>query len=159
IPFKPLQRGSLYYHTEFKPSPYPKLLHENEREYVLRAFDDAMTYSANIDRFEDGINPDAEARITPGRIFRDVAVRMKGGNVVNILYSAALDRIELTLMSSGDAPESIKFNFAGIIRANWDYTKCEHVISAIRLNLEDTYLLTNIDGADIEILSTTLRID
>lgn len=159
VPFRPLQRGSLYYHTEFKPSPYPKLLHENEREYVLRAFDEAMTYSAAIGRYEDGINPAAVERVTRGQIFRDVAARMKGGKVLEILYSASSDIITLTLISSGEDSESIKFTFTGIIRAKWDYAKSEHTISGIRLTIDDTYLLTNLDGADIEILSSSLRID
>lgn len=162
VPFKPLQRGSLYYHTEFKPSPYPKLLHEGEREYVMRAFDEAMTYRADMIRYDDGINPDTMERVTRGEILKETVERLKGGRIETIDFSKTDASISIVVIApcQGDAePEKLKFIFGGVIRAKWDYEHANDTLSGIRLDIDDTYLLINLDGADIEILSKSLRID
>lgn len=158
IPFRPLQRGSLYYHTEFKPSPYPKLLHDNEREYVLRAFDEAMNYSAGMRKYENGINPEAVGRVKGGDMLCEVARRLIGGRLSCMRYSSEENSICLTFNYPDSKTETVAFNFSGIVRARWEYTKSDDIISAVRLTLEDTYLLANIDGADIEILAMELSI-
>lgn len=162
IPFKPLQRGSLYYHTEFKPSPYPKLLHEGEIEYVLRAFDEAMTYSAETLKYEGGINPEALTRVNRGEILEKFAREIDGASVSSINFSEAKSSLSVKIMlkpkESEESSNEVTLEFAAIKRAKWDYEHLNHSISGLRLTLEDTYLLTNIDGADLEILSETLTL-
>lgn len=175
VPFKPLQRGSLYYHTEFKPSPYPKLLHEGEREYVMRAFDEAMTYRADMVRYEDGVNPDALARVTRGEILQAAVGRLKGGFIESLYYSKAEGTLTVEVVSNGGETRTVdtitserdnegiidrlKFTFGEVIRAKWDYEKTNDRLSGVRLDIDDTYMLMHFDGADIEILAKTLRID
>lgn len=163
IPFKPLQRGSLYYHTEFKPSPYPKLLHEGEIEYVLRAFDEAMTYSAEKLKYDGGINPEALVRVTRGEILREVADKLPGSHISSLAFSAADSSLRLTISlpsadNSGEGPSELTLTFGGVKRAKWDYEHLNNTISGLRLTIEDTYLLTNLDGADLELLTTTLTL-
>lgn len=159
VPFKPLQRGSLYYHTEFKPSPYPKLLHENEIDYVMRAFDEAMTYSADIVRYDGGLDPSALARVTRGEILKEIAENLKGGHISSINFDRASDSIILTVHPSGENVDSVTFTYSGVKRINWTFESIDDILSGIRLTIEDTYLLTRFDGSDLEILSTDLRID
>lgn len=164
IPFKPLQRGSLYYHTEFKPSPYPKLLHEGEIEYVMRAFDEAMTYSAETMKYEGGVNPEALARVSRGEILQTIGKRLIGSHVSSLDFNSSESSISLILiLPATDSPsqekDSLTLHFGGVKRAKWDYEQSNFTISGIRLTLENTYLLANIDGAEIEILSETITIN
>ena len=157
VPFKPLQRGSLYYHTEFKPSPYPKLLHENETDYVMRAFDEAMTYSSDMVRYEGGIDPAAAARVTRGEILKATAESLKGGNISAINFDRANHRVTVSVQNGDNS--GVTFVFSGVKRVNWSFESADDKISGMRLTLDDTYLLTRFDGSDLEILSTDLQID
>lgn len=161
VPFKPLQRGSLYYHTEFKPSPYPKLLHEGEIDYVLRAFDEAMTYNADMLRNEDGINQVALDRVTRGELLRETVARIKVGKIVSIDFGKGRqDELTVSIaLPAGDSDERVSMTFGGVVRANWEYERVNDTITGVRLDLEDTYLQMRFDGADLEILSESLRID
>lgn len=156
VPFKPLQRGSLYYHTEFKPSPYPKLLHEGEREYVLRAFDEAMTYNANLARYDGGIDPTALGRVTRGDLLKDAADRLTGGRIAGIAFDKSASSLSIILEHNDDR---LTLNFSNVLRAVWHYEHADDTIAGIRLMIEDTYLMLHIDGADIEVLAAELRID
>ncbi len=157
IPFKPLQRGSLYYHTEFKPSPYPKLLHPGEREYVMRAFDEAMTFSADNLRYEGGLQPAGLARVERGRLLADTAESLKGGILKHLEFSG--DTIIAECLTTGEHPQPLTLRFEGVIRAHWDHEARNHLISGTRLQTEDTYLLFRLDGASLEILATKIEID
>ena len=159
VPFKPLQRGSLYYHTEFKPSPYPKLLHEGEKEYVLRAFDEAMTFTADKLRYEDGVDPDALARVTGGDILKEFVARLKDSHLASIGFDRDNDSIQLSVNMCGDEPSTVSLTFSGVRRVAWHYEASDNLISGMRLTIDDTYMLTHFDGADIEILSTGLTVD
>ena len=159
VPFKPLQRGSLYYHTEFKPSPYPKLLHENETDYVMRAFDEAMTYSADMVRYDGGIDPVAAGRVTKGEILKDIAESLKGGFVAALNFDRRNYQVKVTVALQESGKSDVSFTFSGVKRINWTYESADDKISGMRLTLEDTYLLARFDGSDLEILSTDLRID
>ncbi|MDE6826219.1 MAG: hypothetical protein K2J18_05565 [Paramuribaculum sp.] len=156
VPFKPLQRGSLYYHTEFKPSPYPKLLHDGEKEYVMRAFGEAMRYDADMVRNEGGVEAAALERVTRGDLLREALVRLKGGYIENLDYERGNDRLTLTITAGDDRLTLI---LSGLIRCKWNYEKIDNAISGIRLSIEDTYLLLTIDGAEAEILTTHIEID
>lgn len=158
VPFKPLQRGSLYYHTEFKPSPYPKLLHEKEIPYVLRAFEEAMTYTADSLRYEGGFNPEALKRVSGGEILAQAAETLKGGILSKMQYIPGELLIELKARSE-DEPVILDFHLGGVVRVRWEHQQDNHVVTGIRLTLEDTYLLLNIDGVDLEILAQTLTLD
>ena len=157
VPFKPLQRGSLYYHTEFKPSPYPKLLHENETDYVMRAFDEAMTYSADMVRYEGGIDPVAALRVTRGEILKATAENLKGGHISAVNFDRATHKVTASVQN-GDNTE-VTFTFTDVKRVNWTFESADDKISGMRLTLEDTYLLTRFDGSDFEILSSDLHVD
>lgn len=176
VPFKPLQRGSLYYHTEFKPSPYPKLLHEGEIDYVMRTFNEAMTYRADMVKYPDGLNPVALDRVTHGEILRNILSELKDGHVVGLGFSNELEvedsagrdepevqRTENQLMvkvsTGGKSAAMVSFTFSGIIRANWTYEHLNNALSGVRLDVEDTYLHFHFDGAELEILAERLRID
>lgn len=160
IPFKALQRGSLYYHTEFKPSPYPKLLHEREINYVLRAFDDAMTFTVDLLEHPDGLNPAALRRVTRGEILKEVVEHLNGAIVTQLMFEPENNLLKLSLrLSTNDAAEQIMLSFRGIFSFNCHYEHISHNLTGIRLTIENTYLKTNIDGADIEILSDSLLID
>ena len=159
VPFKPLQRGSLYYHTEFKPSPYPKLLHENETEYVMRAFDEAMTYSADMVRYEGGIDPVASARVTRGEILKATAESLKGGHIVAVDFNRSRNNVKVIVALQNDEPSEVTFTFYGVKRLNWAFEAADDNLFGMRLTLEDTYLLTHFDGSDLEILSSDLQID
>lgn len=159
VPFKPLQRGSLYYHTEFKPSPYPKLLHEGEIEYVLRAFDEAMTYSADMIRYEGGIDPTALSRVTRGEILTDLLDRLKGQKLGHIAFAPADAYLTVELPLPGKDDAKVTFNFGGVKRVNWEHDHTSATLTGVRLTPDDTYLLFHFDGADLEILAETLRID
>ncbi len=155
IPFKPLQRGSLYYHTEFKPSPYPKLLHDNERAYVLRAFDDAMTYTSELARDHGGLEPSALARVEKGEIFERTIEKIKGGSVVALNFDKENSKAAVTVVSDDDR---LTMEFGGIRRINWSYDSMDDNLSSIRLKTEDTYLLMNLDGPDFEILCEKIKV-
>ncbi len=156
VPFKPLQRGSLYYHTEFKPSPYPKLLHDGEREYVLRAFDEAMTYSADLVRYDGGIDPAALSRVPRGELLKEAVDRLTGGRIADMTFDNHTSSLNIRLENGDDR---LTMNFTNVKRAVWQYEHADNAISGIRLTIEDTYLLIHIDGADIEVLAESLRID
>ena len=156
VPFKPLQRGSLYYHTEFKPSPYPKLLHEGEREYVLRAFDEAMTYSADLVRYDGGIDPTALGRVTRGELLKESVERLTGGRITGMTFDKSKSALSITLEHDDDR---LTLNFTNVRRAMWQYEHSDDTIAGLRLTIEDTYLLLHIDGADMEVLAESLRID
>lgn len=161
VPFKPLQRGSLYYHTEFKPSPYPKLLHENECDYVFRAFDEAMTYDADIVRYDNGIESRAIERVTRGEILISVIDELKGGRIISLGYSRdSTSSLDVTLSRSTDPDKAaITIHFKGVLRVLWDLHTVNDMISGIRLTVEDTYLLCQLDGASVEILAEEMTVD
>lgn len=159
VPFKPLQRGSLYYHTEFKPSPYPKLLHDGEKEYVLRAFDEAMTYSADKLKYDGGINPHAFDRVNGKGILKGVIERLADSHLSSIGFDKANDSVKVVVRLGEDEADSIALTFSGVKRVVWQYENSDDLISGMRLTIEDTYLLTHFDGADIEILSAYITID
>lgn len=152
IPFKPLQRGSLYYHTEFKPSPYPKLLHEGEREYVLRAFDEAMIYQRESHMFPDGLNPVAVHRVDGGERLQRLIEEVQGKGVDRIEYDREHSRIDIEVAGA-------TISCAGIVRANWSFERADHVVSGLRLTLEDTYLQLHLDGADFEVLAEKMSVN
>lgn len=156
IPFKPLQRGSLYYHTEFKPSPYPKLLHESEREYVMRAFDEAMTYRADLVRNEGGVDPEALARVTRGELLREAVAKVKDGRMEKMEFDAASDGLTVTLSKDDDR---LTLGFTGLRRVRWDYERSRCPFTGLRLTREDIFLLINLDGLEAEILADGMRID
>lgn len=156
VPFRPLQRGSLYYHTEFKPSPYPKLLHEREREYVLRAFDEATTYSGDLVRYEGGLDPRALERVSSGGILRETLEELGGGKVERMSFDKGAGSLTIDFITSGGS--ALRLVFGGVRRAKWDYEQGNDMITGVRLTLEDIYLLVHFDGADVEILIDTLRI-
>lgn len=158
VPFKPLQRGSLYYHTEFKPSPYPKLLHKGEIEYVIRAFDEAMTYKADMVKYEGGVNPEALSRVTRGEILHETISLIKNGRITSLDFSLADDTLTVSV-ELADGTKGPDLRFTGIVRSHWMYDQKDSLISGIRLDVEDTYLSVHIDGADIEILAKALRVD
>ena len=155
VPFKPLQRGSLYYHTEFKPSPYPKLLHDSEREYVLRAFDEAMTYTSEISRDHGGLEPTALGRVGKGEILEKAIERLKGGYIAALRFEKNKSMASVTVESETDR---LKFEFEGLCRIRWSYDRMDDRLSSIRLKTEDTYLLLNLDGPDFEILCEKITI-
>lgn len=157
VPFKPLQRGSLYYHTEFKPSPYPKLLHEGEIEYVLRAFDEAMTYQADMLKYDGGIDPAALDRVSRGEILRETIAGMQGGRIASMNFEDP-ETLKLTVALAG-SDEKVNLTFGHLVRTRWEYERRDATISGVRLTIEDTYLLINFDGADLEILAATIRVD
>ena len=159
VPFKPLQRGSLYYHTEFKPSPYPKLLHEGEKEYVLRAFDEAMTYSADKLKYDGGINPHALEKVTGKEILKAAFERMSNSHLSSIDFDKANDMVKIVVRLGEEIADSLALIFSGVKRVAWQYEDYDDLISGMRLTIEDTYLLTHFDGADIEILSAELTVD
>lgn len=160
IPFKPLQRGSLYYHTEFKPSPYPKLLHEGEKEYVLRAFDEAMTFTADKIKYEGGLDPDALGRVkcSDAEMLRRALDRLSGGSIDEISFDKDSNKLNVRLSAEDAATEKLSLTFEGVKRVKWDHDSRDAVISGVRLTIEDTYLLTAIDGADLEILSEEIAV-
>lgn len=155
IPFKPLQRGSLYYHTEFKPSPYPKLLHDNEIGYVMRAFEEAAEYEADHEESGNGLSERALARVEGGEILCQAAQEIAGGVVGAISYSRENDTVVLTLIKRGVTTTVIA---KGIERINWQYQLLDHEIYGIRLLLVDTYLNLRIDGADIDLLAREMKV-
>lgn len=161
VPFKPLQRGSLYYHTEFKPSPYPKLLHEGEKEYVLRAFDEAMSFSADKIKYEGGLDPEALARVKCSDIelLRSAFSRLSGGNIDEINFDKDAKRVKMKLSAKDSVTEKLSLTFNAIKRVKWDYDSRDALVSGIRLTFEDTYLLTSVDGADLEILCEEIAVD
>lgn len=134
VPFKPLQRGSLYYHTEFKPSPYPKLLHEEEREYVLRAFDEAMTYSADLVRYDGGIDPMALSRVSRGEVLKAAVDRLKGGRIADMTFDNHASSLSIRLEHDDD---KLTLRFTNVKRAVWHYEHADNAISGIRLMIED----------------------
>lgn len=154
VPFKPLQRGSLYYHTEFKPSPYPKLLHEGEIDYVLRAFDEAAAYTADMDAYEGGLDPRALARIDGSERLSDLATTLSGGRISTINFDGENLTVSLTDINS----DSITLKCSGVVRAHWDYESASYLIASVRLTLSDTFLHLQIDGAAVEVLATTISI-
>lgn len=156
IPFKPLQRGSLYYHTEFKPSPYPKLLHESEREYVMRAFDEAMTFRADLVRHEGGIDPEALAKVTRGELLEEATGRLKEGKMEEMRFDAASDALTVTLRKDEDR---LTLTFTGVRRVKWDYERARCAFTGLRLAREDIFLLITLDGLEAEILADGMRID
>lgn len=151
IPFKPLQRGSLYYHTEFKPSPYPKLLHEGEIEYVLRAFDEAASYERAYMKYDGGINPVALERVVNGTQLGQLASRIADYSLAYLNYVEDDERIELGLRARDGSLFTLAF--IGVLRCHWEHNRADRQLSGLRIDFENTYLLTNIDGADIEVLS------
>ncbi|MDE6268172.1 MAG: hypothetical protein K2M04_03725 [Muribaculaceae bacterium] len=161
VPFKPLQRGSLYYHTEFKPSPYPKLLHDNECDYVFRAFDEAMTYDADMIRYDNGIESRAIEKVTRGEILTSIIEELKGGRITSLVFSrTSTSNIDVTLSRSADPEiDAVTLHFKGVHHILWDLQTVNDLISGIRLTVEDTYLLCQIDGASAEILAEDITID
>lgn len=161
VPFKPLQRGSLYYHTEFKPSPYPKLLHDSERDYVLRAFDEAMTFSAEKLKYEGGLDPEALSRVSgaDSELLRAALGRLSGAFISDVVYGQGADSLTVNFSSDNSDGEKLSLTFKRLKRVKWNYDSRDAVISGVRLTIDDTYLLTSIDGADLEILSEQISVD
>lgn len=155
VPFKPLQRGSLYYHTEFKPSPYPKLLHDNEETYVMEAFDEAMTYRSDNLKHDGGIEEAALAKVERGEILRDSAKRLVGGRIESLEYKSGDKTLTVGLINGDDA---LTIRYEGVRRIRWQQDPGD-IISGIRLSREDIYLLTTIDGLGLEILSSSLTLN
>lgn len=155
VPFKPLQRGSLYYHTEFKPSPYPKLLHDSERAYVLRAFDEAMTYTSELARDHGGLEPTALSRVGKGEILEKTVENLKDGYIADLNYDKVKSCVSITIEAH---EERLKLEFEGIRRINWNYDRLDDSLSSVRLKTEDTYLLLNLDGPDFEILCEKMTV-
>lgn len=158
VPFKPLQRGSLYYHTEFKPSPYPKLLHENEIDYVIRAFDEAMEYKADHDETPDGLSQRALERVEGGEILSEKLPTLVGGAITKLHFDNDGDEISIAIQSAGERTPGVTITARGLQRANWQFQNLDHTIYGMRLHLVDTYLNLRIDGADLDLLATTLTI-
>ncbi len=166
IPFKPLQRNSLYYYTGFKPSPYPKLLHEGEEEYVMRAFDEAMTYTSDLSRNDCGIEEEALQKVSGREIFKESAELIKGGTIDTLRYDRGEAPLVVTIRN-GEA--RVSMTFSGVRRVRWDFDKAvpqdidgsmqEDVLTGIRLKREDLFLLATFDGIGLEILADTLRLD
>lgn len=154
VPFKPLQRGSLYYHTEFKPSPYPKLLHEGEIDYVLRAFDEAAVYDAHLETYEGGLDPRALERIGGSERLVQLAPTLPGGHITGLKFDGG--RLSIDLADINGA--TLHIECSRIVRANWDFESASHAIAALRLTVSDTFLHLFIDGAALEILAKELSI-
>lgn len=160
IPFKPLQRGSLYYHTQFKPSPYPKLLHESEQEYVLRAFDSAMTYAADMLRHEGGLQPAALAKVSGADILRRTVEKLRDARILRNEFDVQGGVMTLVLRSGeGEDADEVTLRFGGVRRVRYEYERESALVHSIRLTIEDIYLLANFDGADLEILAETLTVN
>lgn len=158
IPFKPLQRRSLYYYAEFKPSPYPKLLHDGEIDYVLRAFDEAELYSRETRDDSRLLSERALARIINGEVLSRVADRLAGAEVTDLTYSQASDSIEVTLRLPGIDAENLRLKFSRIERIVWTHDKGEETMIGLRLTVEDTFLLANFDGSGLEILALNIEV-
>ena len=157
VPFKPLQRGSLYYHTDFKPSPYPKLLHEGEREYVMRAFEEAAEYRREMAGCERGIEEAAFKKVIAGENPRLMLENLTGGTVESLDYSREDRRITVSVSTVDKVVTSLEFN--GVIRAMWDCEMSENSVTGVRLRTEGIYLLCSLDGIGLELLSESLKID
>ena len=139
IPFKPLQRGSLYYHTEFKPSPYPKLLHDNEIGYVMRAFDEAAEYQSDHDETVDGLSRRALQRINGADRLIDKLPTLTGGNISAINFDHLADRISITI-SNRENGTSLTLTAGGIQRCNWQYQRPDNQIYGLRINVVGAYI-------------------
>ncbi|MDE7393737.1 MAG: EVE domain-containing protein, partial [Muribaculaceae bacterium] len=157
IPFKPLQRGSLYYHTEFKPSPYPKLLHDNEIGYVMRAFDEAAEYQSDHEESPEGLSHRALQRIDGADLLVALHPSLIGGTISALSFNQLDDLITITLDNPTEG-RSLILTAHGIQRANWQYQRFDHEIYGLRLNIVDTYINLRIDGADLDLLSNTLTV-
>ncbi len=159
VPFKPLQRRSLYYHTEFKPSPYPKLLHDGEIDYVLRAFEEIKTYNDMKDMNEEALSQAALDRTTNGNILAEAADLLPGAGIADINYSKAESRLVVTITLNALSDNLLRLTFEGIERVVWAHDKGEDTMAGIRLTLEDTFILTIFEGCGFEILARSLSVD
>lgn len=157
IPFKPLQRGSLYYHTEFKPSPYPKLLHENEIGYVLRAFDEIKDYNDFMTHTDGGLNPLALNRVINGTKLKETADEFIGGKILALSYSDAVNDLEINVGLRDN--DQLVLKFSGLKRVIWNYDRADSLITGFRITIDDTYLLVYIDGAGVEVLAEALTVE
>ncbi len=156
VPFKPLQRGSLYYHTDFKPSPYPKLLHEGEREYVMQAFEEAAEYKREMAGSERGIEEAALKKVSGRENPRQALESLTGGNIERIDYDREARRITVTVKAVDGTLMTI-LTFDGVRRALWDCDMTETSVTGVRLRTEGIYLLCTLDGAGLELLSESMR--
>lgn len=156
VPYKPLERDSLYYHTGFKPSPYPKLLHAEEHEYVWRAFDQAMDFKADVEE-NNGLAGDALAEIEKRKLFSEIAASMRGGHVTCICFDKEENIISLSLQSRND--DAVKLLCSGLRRVAWNYDRLNDSIGTIRLKKRDIYLQLNIDSADLDIICDKLDVN
>lgn len=160
VPYKPLQRGSLYYHTQFKPSPYPKLLHENEQDYVLRAFETAMTYDADMLRSEGGLERGALDKVSGAEILRRTVENLRDAYILKSEFDAAESALSVILKTGeGDTADEVTLKFSGVRRLRWEYERECAQIHSIRLALEDIYLLASFDGAELEILAEAITVN
>lgn len=159
IPFKPLQRRSLYYHTEFKPSPYPKLLHGGEIDYVLRAFDEVKNYNDINEMNEDALSSAALDRVINGEILREASGLLAGAGIADLVYKKAESRLEVIISLNALSDNLLRLTFEGIERVMWTHDKGEDTMSGMRLTVEDTFILAKFEGCGFEILARSLRVD
>lgn len=157
VPFKPLQSRSLYYHTGFKPSPYPKLLHEAERDYVHRAFDRAMTYTAETLGDDGPLEAEALAKVARGELLRAAADRLAGGRIEALQFDDADNALEIKLVST-DGADRLSLHCRGVVLANWTYDTASPHITAVRLETSDIYLRLSIAGI-LDILTDAVVVD
>lgn len=156
VPFKPLQRGSLYYYTQFKPSPYPKLLHEGEIDYVLRAFDKAMEFTSDSLRGEGKFS----SRVINGRpdaeVLAETLASLVSGHISAMKYERELRKITVSATNKEGATVNLKFD--GVRRINWFAENDNDAIDHVQVSEEGIYVLTHFHGADLEILSEDINI-
>lgn len=157
MPFKPLERGSLYYHTQFKPSPYPKLLHQGEIDYVLKAFDKAETYQRVVDENPGGISLQALQQAQMDVKFIDTARAFIGSKIILANYNRKDNSFSITLESN--TANQLTIICRGIRHILWNHLANTNSISLIRFVQEDIYLKLNFDGAELEVLAEQVTID
>lgn len=159
IPFKPLQRGSLYYHTDFKPSPYPKLLHEGEIDYVLDAFDLAAECRADATLSLDVLKAAIIDKVKNYDLLSKLSPYISGSHVTSVRFDKVSDCMYVTLALNDSGknglPANLTFTFSGIRRVDWESDIFDDTISAVRIEPEDIFISAYFDGSDLKILART----
>lgn len=84
---------------------------------------------------------------------------MANSHLSSIDFDKGNDRVKVVVRLGEEITDSIALIFSGVKRVTWQYEYTDDLISGMRLTIDDTYLLTHFDGADIEILSAELTID
>lgn len=154
VPCRPLERGSLYYHTEFKPSPYPKLLHEKEIDYVMRAFENASRTPTTIEG--ERLQPSALAQVEGGAVLSANAEKLKGGKITDMHHSLNPECLTLTLRNIEGV--AITLHAEELRRVIWNYEYDNRSIAHIQLNESDNFLLLHIAGADLEVMAAKISV-